>query len=420
MKIIYFHQYFNTPDMIGGTRSFEFARRLVLMGHRVDIITSYREKKNLSNWFRTRENGIYVHWLPVPYSNHMNFYDRLKAFFRFAWFSATKALDLNADIIYASSTPLTIALPAIFASKRKKIPMVFEVRDLWPKIPIALGILKNPFLCFLANLLEKAAYYFSDSIVVLSPDMKNQIISKNKISSNKIAVIPNSCDIKDFKYNKKLAVNFKKDRPWLNNNPILVYAGAFGKVNNLLYAVKLAKALKKQKSNIKILLIGDGFEKFNIIKEAKKNNVFNYNLFFEDPIPKKQIRACFSAATMCANFVIDTKETWANSANKFFDTLATGKPIFLNHGGWMQALVSLNKCGIAIYNEPIYKVAKKLDRYMNDKKSLAKAEKQSTKLAKNYFNRDILAKKLESVLLTNYRKQKINMSEIAPGIYKKI
>ena len=121
MKIIYIHQYFNTPRMSGGTRSYEFAKRLVSMGHEVNMITSYRGKKKLK-YFVTREKGIKVHWIPIPYSNYLSFRNRIIVFLKFACLSYFKAKDICADLIFASSTPLTVAIPGILLSKKKKFP----------------------------------------------------------------------------------------------------------------------------------------------------------------------------------------------------------------------------------------------------------------------------------------------------------
>ena len=130
--------------MSGGTRSYEMARRMVTWGHEVHMITSFREEgSGKSGWFTTEEAGIKVHWYPVPYSNHMGFSQRMKAFVAFALAARRKAIALDGDIIFATSTPLTIALPAVPASRKKKIPMVFEVRGLWPEMPIAVGALKK-------------------------------------------------------------------------------------------------------------------------------------------------------------------------------------------------------------------------------------------------------------------------------------
>ena len=148
--------------------------------------------------------------------------------------------------------------------------------------------LKNPIIIYLSKLLEKWAYKNSSSIVALSPEMKKGIISK-KIASNKVAVIPNSSDLSKLEYNEYLANNFRRSRTWLKNKPLLVYTGAFGKVNDLSYTIELAKELLKINSEIKILLIGDGIEKEQLISAAKKKNVYNINLFFENPLPKKAV-----------------------------------------------------------------------------------------------------------------------------------
>ena len=109
MKITYLHQYFITPDVPGGTRSFEMARRLVQMGHDVHVITSDQKVENAGKrtWYETEETGIHVHWFPVPYSNKMSYRARIVAFFRFAFLASRKAASIDSDVIFATSTPLT-------------------------------------------------------------------------------------------------------------------------------------------------------------------------------------------------------------------------------------------------------------------------------------------------------------------------
>ena len=140
--------------MPGGTRSYEMARRLVAVGHELNIVTSWREADGRKGWFVTDEAGIKVHWLPVPYSNRMGFNERILAFFKFALLSAHKAASFDSDIVFATSTPLTIALPAVYAARRRKVPMVFEVRDLWPDVPYAMRALNNNFVFWAAEQLE--------------------------------------------------------------------------------------------------------------------------------------------------------------------------------------------------------------------------------------------------------------------------
>ena len=84
----------------------------------------------------------------------------------------------------------------------------------------------------------------------------------------------------------------------------------------------------------------------------------------------------------------------------FFDALAAGKPILLNHGGWMQDLLTFYECGLCVYGKSIENVASEVNSSMNDLEWLKKKTgNNSTKLAQNFFDRDLLAKKLESVLI---------------------
>lgn len=154
--------------MPGGTRSYEMAGRLVAMGHKVNMLTSWRESDSRKDWFTTDEAGIQAHWLPVPYSNHMSYNQRTASFFQFAWGAARKAASLPADVVFATSTPLTITLPGVYAARRQKVPMVFEVRDLLPDLLIAMHALRNPVTRLTARLLERFAYQASAEIVALS------------------------------------------------------------------------------------------------------------------------------------------------------------------------------------------------------------------------------------------------------------
>lgn len=417
MKIIYLHQYFNTPDMSGGTRSYEMARRMVSAGHEVHMITSIRESgSNTNDWLLTEEAGIQVHWYPVPYSNHMTYSMRIKAFFSFAREALNKAMQLDADVVFATSTPLTIALPAVRAARMKSIPMVFEVRDLWPELPIAMGALKNPFFRIAAKLLERWAYRNSQAVVTLSPGMKEGVV-KTGYSTSKVAVIPNSSDNEDFLCSKEEVDFFRSSRDWLGSRPLLVYTGTFGKINGVDYMVQLAKELLVLGSDIRILLLGDGAEREAIRDLALKEGVYRNNLFIENPLPKKDIPVVLGAATMASVLFIDLPQMRPNSANKFFDSLASGTPVLLNFGGWMHDLVDMHGCGLSFWNKPIEEVALELDKKMYDEDWLEESGNLARALAEARFDRDLLANQLMSVLQSAVSGSPQNAEEIAPGNY---
>lgn len=416
MRITYLHQYFNTPDMPGGTRSYEMARRLVAMGHEVNMVTSWREVDRHRGWFITDEASIKVHWLPVPYSNRMGFGERVRAFFQFALCSAWRAAALDADIVFATSTPLTIALPAVYAARRRKVPMVFEVRDLWPEMPIAMGALQSPLQVRAARSLESWAYRHASAVVALSPGMKQGVVDAG-YPARQVAVIPNSSDNEAFAFDAKAAQRFRASRPWLEDKPLLIYAGTFGHVNGVGYAVELAKALLVLGSDIRLLLVGDGTEREAVIERARAAGVYEHNLFFEPKMTKREIPALFSAATIASSLCIDLPEIRVNSANKFFDTLAAGKPIFLNYGGWMHDLVKAHECGITAWWRSIEEVAQELHQRLHDREWLEKTGAASRHLAETHFDRGMLAQQLEQVLVAAVDDNPDRVEAIAPGVY---
>ncbi|QTA83252.1 Glycosyltransferase family I N-terminal domain-containing protein [Desulfonema limicola] len=398
MKILYLHQYFNTPKMTGGTRSYEMARRFVKAGHEVHMITSWRERTGKSSgWSKEVIEGITVHWFSVPYSNQMNYNSRIKAFIYFAISAGIKAVSLEGDIVFATSTPLTIALPGIFASKRLKIPMVFEVRDLWPELPIAVGALKNPVIIKAAKYLERIAYRYSNHIIALSPGMAEGI-AKTGYPNNKISVIPNSCDIDFFQVPESAGNRFLEKYPELAGCPMVVYAGTLGLINGVGYFAEIAYAMLKINPSVRFLIAGDGKEFGAIEEKARQLGVLGTNMWMIPPVPKSTMPDLLSAAAVSTSFFIDLPEMWNNSANKFFDSLAAGCPVMINYQGWQADILQKNGAGIIVPPGNAMQAAEILNNFLKDSKRLNTAKCEAFRLAKNQFSRDYLSKKLLSVL----------------------
>tara|TARA_Y100001935_G_scaffold255527_1_gene269180 strand:- start:4040 stop:5263 length:1224 start_codon:yes stop_codon:yes gene_type:complete len=395
MKIIYLHQYFKTPQMNGGTRSYELAKRLVGSGHEVHIITTHQEKNRKR--LVEKIEGINVHSFFVPYDNTYSNFKRIFAFIRFILISSLYVLKIESDLVFATSTPLTIAIPAIFYKKLKKVPMVFEVRDLWPEIPIAIGAIKSKFAIFLAKKLEMSAYNNSEYIIALSPGMKEGII-KSGIDSKKIQTVPNSSDIDLFDVPKSHGEVFRKKYKWINDKKIVLYAGTIGYINDLSYLIYLAKEMLLINNKILFLIVGEGKEKEKIIELAKKEKILNNNLFFLDPVTKAEVAQIYSASTICTSLFKPIKEMWNNSANKFFDTLAAGKPIMINYKGWQSKIIKRDGIGICL-NHNFQFSANILNDFINNTQKLNNASKKSISLAKNDFNRDILYIRFQKTLL---------------------
>lgn len=398
LRVIYLHQYFTTPSKAGGTRSYEMAKRMQAAGHQVEMVTTVRGSTDSKDWFTTMESGFRVHWFPVPYSNRMGFFRRIWAFLQFAYYGYQKAVELKGDVVFATSTPLTIAIPGVFASRKLKIPMVFEVRDLWPELPVAIGALRSPFLIALASRLEKWAYMNSAHVIALSPGMKAGVVRAGYPHS-KVTVIPNSCDIDLFSAQDSAAGEKAAQlMPWLGDRQLVVYTGTFGAINGTGYLIRIAAEMLHLNPTIQFLLIGDGADYFANLQLAKDLGVDGVNLHIQKSIPKTELVAIIQRATVASSLFIDLPQMWANSANKFFDALAAGRPVMINYRGWQAELLEESGAGIVVPPQDARSAAVQLLDFLQDKIKLEKASSAATDLANRKFSRDLLAMDLISVL----------------------
>jgi glycosyltransferase involved in cell wall biosynthesis len=399
MRVIYIHQYFNTPDMPGITRSYEMARRLVAAGHSVDMITTDRtSNRQPGTWHVTEEAGIRVHWTPVAYDNPMAYRERIRAFLRFAWRAGHRAAQLPADCVFATSTPLTVAIPAVYAARWQRIPMVFEVRDLWPKVPIALGALRNPVARRVALSLEHAAYRNAAHIIALSPDIKAGIAAAG-YPEDRITVVPNSADLDLFAVDASVGESLRQRHSWLQDRPLILYAGTIGLVNGLSYFVRVAASCSHIDPELRFVIVGSGREEAEVRSLAEALNVLNRNFFMINSVPKSEVPAWLSACTVATSFTIDMKELWANSANKVFDTFAAGKPLAINYGGWQADLLLQTGAGLVLDPRAIECSAEQLAHAVRDGRWLARASAAASRLGREQFSRDALAAELERVLV---------------------
>jgi glycosyltransferase involved in cell wall biosynthesis len=258
-------------------------------------------------------------------------------------------LSLKGDIVLATSTPLTIGIPALLKKWVHKTPFVFEARDVWPEAVIAIGALKNKTLQKILYKLEHIIYNNAAAIVPLSVDMKHSIVSRYpQLGKKQIEVIENISEINRFQNGFSTEVSVLKEKIGSIPRFTILYAGTFGRVNGIDYVISLAEKLILIDPTIVFVLIGDGAEKKAIIQEAEDKKVLNKNVFILDSVSKQDLPQLYFECSMGSSFVIAVKELWANSANKFFDTLAAGKPILINHKGWQKEVITKENIGYVL------------------------------------------------------------------------
>lgn len=398
MKILYLHQYFATRDSSTGTRSYEFARLLQKMGHEVDIVTGSSQLSHLvgenSKYYEFHNiNGINVHIFKNTYKNKFSKWRRIYSFIQFL-FSASflKIKNKQFDIVFATSTPLTIAVPARVLARRYKIPFVFEVRDLWPEAPYQLGYIKNKFLYKALSVFAKQTYNKAQGIVALSPGMKEGIMKYN-IPEEKIKVIPNCADVDFFQTNENLDIRAKYNLS--DDIFILAHIGSMGVINGLEYVIDAAVELEKVYMNkVVILLTGDGGQRRFL--ERKVAELKLTNIIFTGKIPKYQVPLLMKEVDATIMSVKNEPILEMASPNKFFDSLAAGKPTLVNCAGWMKNIIQLNKAGFFVrpdYPCDVVSAVKEIKADIANNYG-----KNALRVAQTQFNREDAVKQLEIVL----------------------
>lgn len=384
MKITYMQQHFKLPSEPGGSRPYEFAKRLVQDGHNVTVIAGGQAASS------SIVDGIRITRVSAPYDNAMSFRERVLAFLQYVAGAAVASVRTPCDVVFASSTPLTVAIPALVTHWLRRKPMVFEVRDLWPELPIQLGFLKHPILIFLARALERRSYLSSKTVVALSPWMQRGV--EAVAPQVETVLIPNACDFARFNIAQD-ALAIERNRLGWDNKFVLIYAGSFGFSYGLDWLVELASHLDDR---FEVVMFGEGASSADLKALAASRGLDPVKMF-PGKVSKTEIALRYGCADAVVSCLSNEPVLEHNSLNKVFDSLAAGRPVFTNHGGWLAELVEEYGAGIRLSRDPRVAGDQLIEGLESwDTKTMGF---NATKLGKDHFDRDELYGRLANTLV---------------------
>lgn len=403
--LLYLHQYFHFPDEPGSIRSYTISKFLVKQGYKVIVLSLNNNSKY--NFIRIKDNIVCV-YIPIKITNKTPYFLRILIFIMYNLISLLVVFIIPSKIIFCTSTPLNIAFAPLLANLILGKEFLFEVRDVWPEVPIELGFIRNNFLKKILFYFEEMVYQKSKGVITLSVDMKNNIenrmFAKNKFFKNKdkeILLIPNFPEHKIFEYaksvpwrdnkllndNERFFLNKLENWKLENNLPTLLYAGTLGFVNNP-YLFKDLIRLINNNPKIRLILCLTGSYQKKIIEEIK-NNIY----FFEFPFSSKYaLTYVYQYADCGISFVRSINALFANSANKYFDCLAAGKPLLINHYGWQYDELISNNCGFFLDQHNLLSSYNKLVDSMNNRNLMDDMSLNSYLLSKKYYSESTLIK----------------------------
>ena len=389
MRVLYFHQHFSTPNGSVGIRSYEMARRLIARGHQVTMVCgSYGggetgiEQLFVKGKRRGTVDGIDIIEFDLAYSNSDGFIKRASTFVKFALRSIGLVFSEKYDLVFATTTPLTAGVPGIFARWLRRKPFVFEVRDLWPELPKAMGVIKNPLVLGAISLLEWASYRSAHRCIGLSPGIVEGIAARG-VPKTRIQMVPNGCDLTIFAH---------EQTPWrpegvMPNDLMAVFAGTHGIANGLDALLDAAAELKaRDRVDIKLVLVGQGKLKAKLIERARTEGLDT--VIFHDPVSKTRLAGLISSTDLGLQILANVSAFYyGTSPNKFFDYIAAGLPVLNNYPGWLAGMIKEHDCGFGIEPDDPLAFADALEQAADDRAQLVQMGENARQLAEHEFDR---------------------------------
>jgi glycosyltransferase involved in cell wall biosynthesis len=401
MNILLIHQYFLEEDDPGGSRWNEFTRVWTAQGHNVTVLAGmmhYNGKEKRPEYkgkyfVRKSQGSVNVWRCHVSEAYNKHFLGRLWGYFSFMFSSLYAGLFKvkgKHDVVIVTSPPLFVGASGYLVSRLKRMPFVFEVRDLWPESAIDTGVLKNKMVIKLAYWVEAFIYKHAALINVLTPAFYKVLHEKKGIPENKLIQISNASD---FSLSEKLLHDFNRDafrkEHDLEGHFVITYVGAHGVANHLEQVLDAGEALKD--TNVLFLLIGQGMEK-DRLKQLEADRKIT-NVRFLDSVPKAEVFRYILASEMGASVLkrVDTFKTVYS--NKTFDYMSCKKPILMAIDGVSRELVEQAGAGVYVEPENIEEYNRIIRQYLNDPGRLQREGESGYRFAKENFDREVLADK---------------------------
>ena len=399
MHILLIHQAFAAIDEPGGTRHHEIARHLAARGHQVTIIASpvsYLTGKARSQripWVERQDGGAGVTILRAytyP-ALHKSFVHRVVSFLSFMIASFQIGLNVReVDLIWGTSPPIFQGMTAWSLARLKRVPFLFEVRDLWPAFAIAVGVLRQPLLIHLSEWLERFLYQHADRVIVNSPGFIDHV---RESGARKIELVPNGAEVAMFDptatgepFREKLGLQAKY---------IALYAGAHGLSNDLGTLLEAASRLR-QLPDLAIVLLGDGKEKTTLLAQAAQLGLSN--VYFVPPVPKNEMPGILAGANACIAILKPVSMYATVYPNKVFDYMAAGRPIVLAIEGVIRKVVEEAQAGIFVVPGDAQALADAIQYLAEHPQEGVEMGLRGRRQVEHNFNRPVLADQMAGIM----------------------
>jgi colanic acid biosynthesis glycosyl transferase WcaI len=360
VKILYVSQYFPPEMGAPAARADELSRHWARLGHDVTVLTGFPNHpigvvpEDWQSRFRGLHHTETVHgvrvvrtWLwPLP---NRKAHERIRNYVSFCISAALSGIALRRpQVVIATSPQLLCALSGWWLAFWKRVPFVFEVRDLWPESLAAVGAggegtLLHRTLGAIAGFL----YRHADRIVVVTPAFEDHLIQYWNVPASKISVVENGVETDLFRLDPA-AMEVRKQLG-LEDRFLICYIGTMGNAHGLETLIAAAEELRTALPNAMFLLIGEGAEKERIVELAAARGLTN--LQFLSQQRREQIPSYISAADICLVMLKKTELFKTVIPTKLLEYMACQRPVVVAVDGLARQIVEEASGGIFVEPE---------------------------------------------------------------------
>ena len=363
MKILLLTQWFDPEPTFKGL---VFAKQLQAEGHQVEVITGFPNypKGKLYEGYKIRLlqreviDGVRINRVPL-YPSHDG--SGLKRAFNYISFAITSCLFgifllKRPHVIYAYHPPLTVGLSAAVIGLFRRVPVVYDIQDMWPDTLQATGMLNNKkALAFVAKICLWV-YRRASALVVLSPGFKRILIERG-VPANKISVIYNWCDVSSLTQAQSTDQISKKMTGKFN----VVFAGTMGKAQALEAVLKAARLVQEENTLVQFVFVGGGIE-VDKLKNLAQELLLN-NVVFIPQMPMSEVGEVLRSADVLLVHLRNDPLFSITVPSKTQAYMAVGKPILMGVAGDAANLIEQAGCGLIVRPENASEIAAAVLRF---------------------------------------------------------